>query len=95
MGITPEDQQRLFTRFFRTTAAAHIQGTGLGLSITKAIVDAHNGSISVTSEPGHGTSFTVTIPTAEPLVGEQQTPAGRSRRGNRLDAARAQKNANG
>jgi two-component system, sensor histidine kinase and response regulator len=73
MGMTPEDQQRLFTRFFRTTAAANIQGTGLGLSITKAIVDAHNGSISVTSEPGHGTSVTVTIPNAEPLVGEQQS----------------------
>jgi PAS domain S-box-containing protein len=71
MGITPEDQHRLFTRFFRTKAAANIQGTGLGLSITKAIVDAHNGSISVASEPGHGTSFTVTIPTAESAVGGQ------------------------
>jgi signal transduction histidine kinase len=36
MGMSAEDQQRLFTRFFRTKAAAKIQGTGLGLSITKA-----------------------------------------------------------
>ena len=64
MGMTPEDQQRLFTRFFRTKAAAKIQGTGLGLSITKAIVEAHHGSISVESEVGAGTSFTVTVPTA-------------------------------
>jgi PAS domain S-box-containing protein len=65
MGITPEDQQRLFTRFFRTKAAAKIQGTGLGLSITKAILDAHHGSISVESEIGHGTRFTVTVPASE------------------------------
>jgi signal transduction histidine kinase len=65
MGITPEDQQRLFTRFFRTAAAAKIQGTGLGLSITKAIVDAHHGSISVESEVGTGTSFTFTVPTSD------------------------------
>lgn len=63
MGMTPEDQQRLFTRFFRTKAAARIQGTGLGLSITKAILDAHHGSITVESEVGHGTTFTVTVPT--------------------------------
>lgn len=65
MGMTAEDQQRLFTRFFRTKAAAKIQGTGLGLSITKAIVDAHHGSISVASEVGTGTSFTFTVPTAD------------------------------
>jgi PAS domain S-box-containing protein len=64
MGMTPEDQQRLFTRFFRTKAAAKIEGTGLGLSITKAILDAHHGSISVESEVGHGTRFTVTVPTS-------------------------------
>jgi signal transduction histidine kinase len=61
--MSAEDQQRLFTRFFRTKAAGKIQGTGLGLSITKAIVEAHNGSISVESEVGSGTSFTFTVPT--------------------------------
>jgi PAS domain S-box-containing protein len=73
IGMTPEDQQRLFTRFFRTKEAAKIQGTGLGLSITKAILDAHNGSISVASESGHGTCFTVTIPTVESAMEEQQS----------------------
>jgi PAS domain S-box-containing protein len=58
MGISPDDQQQLFTRFFRTKAAATIPGTGLGLSITKAILDAHNASISLASEPGQGTCLT-------------------------------------
>jgi signal transduction histidine kinase len=47
--------------------------TGLGLSITKAILDAHNGSISVAREPGRGASFTVTIPAVESAVGDQQS----------------------
>lgn len=65
MGMSPEDQLRLFTRFFRTKAAAAIPGTGLGLTITKAILDAHRGSISVESELGRGTRFTVTVPGAD------------------------------
>ena len=72
MGMTPEDQQRLFTRFFRTKAVAKIQGTGLGLSITKAIIDAHRGSISVDSEVGHGTRFTFTVPTSDPAPVEHR-----------------------
>jgi PAS domain S-box-containing protein len=68
MGMSPEDQQRLFTRFFRTKTAAKIQGTGLGLSITKAIIDAHHGSISVESQVGHGTSFVVTVPAGHVLA---------------------------
>jgi len=73
MGMTPEDQQRLFTRFFRTKAAAKIQGTGLGLSITKAILDAHDGSISVESEVGRGTRFTVTVPASDSDVSANPT----------------------
>jgi signal transduction histidine kinase len=65
MGMTNEDQQRLFTRFFRTKAAVKIQGTGLGLSITKAILDAHHGSIRVESQIGEGTRFIVTVPTSD------------------------------
>jgi signal transduction histidine kinase len=65
MGISAEDQARIFSRFFRTAEAGHeaIQGTGLGLTITKTIAEAHGGSISVASEPGRGTRFTVEIPT--------------------------------
>ena len=63
--MSSEDQQRLFTRFFRTKGAAKIQGAGLGLSITKAIVDARHGSISVESEVGAGSSFTFAVATTD------------------------------
>jgi signal transduction histidine kinase len=64
IGIPPLDQERLFQRFFRSTTATEqaIPGTGLGLVISKAIAEAHGGSISVRSEPGAGTCFTVRLP---------------------------------
>jgi signal transduction histidine kinase len=64
IGIAAEEQRRLFERFFRASTAAErqIPGTGLGLYIARAIVDAHGGSISVASEPGQGTSFTIDMP---------------------------------
>jgi PAS domain S-box-containing protein len=64
MGIAPEDQVRLFDRFFRTAAASHmaIPGTGLGLAIAKAIVESHDGTISISSEPGHGTTVRLELP---------------------------------
>ena len=63
-GIAAEDQEQLFQRFFRTRSANDkaIAGTGLGLSIAKAIVDAHQGSISVESVEHHGTTFRVELP---------------------------------
>jgi signal transduction histidine kinase len=65
MGISAEDKQHLFERFFRTSEAQAeaIQGTGLGLSIVAAIVAAHGGSIEVESDLGVGTTFTVVLPT--------------------------------
>jgi signal transduction histidine kinase len=64
IGISSEDQLRLFTRFFRTAAANDraIQGTGLGLAITKAIVDSHGGAIRVRSDVGQGATFSVELP---------------------------------
>ena len=66
MGMTPADVDRLFERFFRTDSAQaeQIQGSGLGLPIVKAIVDAHDGTITVTSEPRVGTSFVISLPLA-------------------------------
>lgn len=62
-GIDADDQERLFDRFFRTSDATKgaVPGTGLGLSIVKAIVEAHDGTISVRSTPGSGTTFTVEL----------------------------------
>ena len=64
MGIAPEDQARLFDRFFRAPAASHmaIPGTGLGLAIAKAIVEGHDGTISLVSEPGRGTTVRLELP---------------------------------
>jgi signal transduction histidine kinase len=62
-GMTPAELNQLFERFFRTRSAreGNIQGTGLGLTITKSIVEAHGGTIDVTSEPGTGTAFTIVL----------------------------------
>ncbi|MCU1568548.1 MAG: histidine kinase, partial [Pseudarthrobacter sp.] len=74
VGMTEEDLAQAFTRFFRT-AKAHssaIPGAGLGLAITRAIIENHRGSITLTSTHGKGTTATVTLPdadaTARPLV---------------------------
>lgn len=59
-GIFPEHLDKIFDPFFTTKPAG--EGTGLGLSITSGIVERHNGSITVESCPGLGTTFTVTLP---------------------------------
>jgi len=68
IGISEDDQARLFTKFFRVEdeATRSVGGTGLGLSITKGIIETHGGTISLQSEIGQGTRFSFTIPTAMP-----------------------------
>ncbi|MBA2394080.1 MAG: HAMP domain-containing histidine kinase [Ktedonobacteraceae bacterium] len=67
-GITKEDQAHIFDSFYRgrqtspSSNGTTVVGTGLGLTIAAAIVRAHQGTISVTSEPGKGTDFTLTLP---------------------------------
>ncbi len=67
MGIPKDDISKIFERFYRTAAArAHNNtGTGLGLSIAKWIVDAHDGSITVTSVENEGSTFKVNLPVAK------------------------------
>jgi PAS domain S-box-containing protein len=64
MGIPEDEQGQLFQRFFRTARAQEqaIPGVGLGLSISKAIVEAHDGRISVRSSEGTGTTFFIDLP---------------------------------
>ena len=61
----PEDvRQKIFDPFFSTKGA---QGTGLGLSVSYSIIERHDGSISVSSELGNGTVFTIGLPAAVPV----------------------------
>jgi PAS domain S-box-containing protein len=64
IGISEDDHERLFERFFRAGNALEraIPGTGLGLAICKGIVDAHQGRLGLQSTLGHGTTVTVAVP---------------------------------
>ena len=66
IGIAPGDVGRVFDRFWRADSArsrtGERPGIGLGLAIGKWIAEAHGGSLAVTSRPGRGSTFTVTIP---------------------------------
>ena len=62
IGIPPEEQEHLFERFFRAKNTTGISGTGLGLSIVKKYLDLMDGTISVESQPGTGSTFTITLP---------------------------------
>jgi signal transduction histidine kinase len=62
-GIAAEDLPRIFEPFYTTKGQ---KGTGLGLSVIWGIVDNHNGTISVESEVGKGTTFKIRIPVRQP-----------------------------
>ena len=62
IGISPEDAERIFTRFERAAPVRNYGGLGLGLYIAKNIVELHRGSISVSSREGDGSTFVVDLP---------------------------------
>jgi two-component system OmpR family sensor kinase len=61
-GLSPEDQTHIFERFYRVDSSrqrSSSDGSGLGLSIVDEVMKAHNGTVSVASEPGNGATFTL------------------------------------
>jgi signal transduction histidine kinase len=68
IGISPADQQRVLAPFRRSAAAERyeVQGAGLGLSIVKAIVDAHQGRLTIDSDAGRGATVSIRLPRPTP-----------------------------
>jgi signal transduction histidine kinase len=64
MGMTPEQQARVFERFYRADHSGKIPGTGLGMSIVKEIVEIHHGTVELSSQAGVGTLVTLWLPQA-------------------------------
>jgi signal transduction histidine kinase len=62
IGIEAEDRERIFERYTRLVPVARYAGFGVGLWLVRRIVEAHGGSVAVTSAPGAGSTFTVELP---------------------------------
>ena len=62
IGIPHEEQDRIWDRLYRGDKSRSQRGLGLGLSLVKAVVEAHGGTVTVSSQPNHGAEFTVHLP---------------------------------
>ncbi|WP_104140830.1 cell wall metabolism sensor histidine kinase WalK [Arthrobacter sp. ZGTC131] len=92
-GMSPEDQERVFERFYRVDAARsrHTGGTGLGLSIVKHVISNHGGEVTLWSQPGQGSTFTLRLPELEgqDTDSEARPPRTRTAAGEARDAKAA------
>jgi two-component system sensor histidine kinase SenX3 len=90
-GLSPEEQERVFERFYRvdTARSRHTGGTGLGLSIVKHVMANHGGEVTLWSQPGQGSTFTIRLPEMEgqdePAADPRRSP--QNARPERRDAA--------
>ena len=75
IGIARDEQKKIFEKFYRvSTGLVHdVKGSGLGLSLVKHIVEAHRGNVTVESEPGRGSVFTISLPAAESVSDREET----------------------
>jgi signal transduction histidine kinase len=70
VGMTPEVQSQLFDPFFTTKG---MRGTGLGLSVSLALIKGHQGTLTVESEPGRGTTFVIRLPLSSCTAAQAQS----------------------
>jgi len=70
IGIAPEDQTRIFERFYRVSGdrSRSTGGSGLGLAIAQSIAQSHHGSLQIKSELGKGSTFTLRLPLGAEVV---------------------------
>jgi signal transduction histidine kinase/DNA-binding response OmpR family regulator len=83
VGIREEDRQRIFDAFFQ--AQDNKPGTGIGLNIVRNIVDLHHGTISVESEVGKGSTFTVVLPSVQAESGDEESGKRKEKREKRKE----------
>ena len=74
VGIPPDEQEKVFDRFFRAATSEGISGTGIGLNLALEFVQMHGGTIAVESVVGSGTTFTVTLPEKGASAGTEREP---------------------
>jgi len=88
-GISPEEQERVFERFYRVDSARSRQtgGTGLGLSIVKHVLANHGGEVSLWSQPGHGSTFTLRLPLADEEPATSNALAGQTMKERTIEAS--------
>jgi signal transduction histidine kinase len=75
IGISADDQEKIFEEFYQVGASRTQEGTGLGLALTRRLVELHHGELSVESEPGVGSTFTVTMPLHQMEVEHEMSTA--------------------
>ena len=64
VGIPADELPHIFDRFWRGRQAASVSGSGIGLSVAAELARAHGGHLAASSQPGHGTQMTLTLPRA-------------------------------
>lgn len=71
VGIAKSSHDQIFERFIRLEQTLDVAGTGIGLSIVKELVDSHHGEILLDSLEGKGSTFTISLPLSESVIGEE------------------------
>jgi signal transduction histidine kinase len=72
-GISEEDKEHVFDRYWRARATRNYGGLGLGLYVAKGMAEAHGGTVTLESLEGEGSTFTLDLPLGEPAAPEEGT----------------------